>query len=84
MEREDEKKTRDGKGEEKRRQAHGNGTGTSGEAMRPDWNIRGAEALHWNVRGGNGPGVECPGPQKEEEMAAERSDKEHVNSMDQH
>ena len=52
--------------------------------MRPDWNIRGAEALDWNVRGGNGPGVECPGPQKEEEMAAERSDEEHVNSMDQH
>ena len=52
--------------------------------MRPDWNIRGAEALDWNVRGGNGPGVECPGPQKEEEIAAERSDEEHVNSMDQH
>jgi hypothetical protein len=78
------RKTRDGKGEEKGRQAHGTRTGTSGETMRPDWNIRGAEALDWNVRGGNGPGVERPGPQKEEEMAAERSDEEHVNSMDQH
>ena len=81
---EDEKKTRDGKGEEKGRQAHGTRTGTSGEAMRPDWNIRGAEALDRNVWGGNGPGVERPGPQKEEEVAAERSDEEHVNSMDQH
>ena len=78
------RKTRDGKGEENGRQAHGTRTGTSGETMRPDWNIRGAEALDWNVRGGNGPGVERPGPQKEEEMAAERSDTEHVNSMDQH
>ena len=78
------RKTRDGKGEEKGSQAHGTRTGTSGEAMRPDWNIRGAEALDWNVRGGNGPGVERPGPQKEEEMAAERSDEEHVTSMDQH
>ena len=34
------RKTRDGKGEEKGRQAHGTRTGTSGEAMRPDWNIR--------------------------------------------
>ena len=56
------RKTRDGKGEEKGRQAHGTRTGTSGEAMRPDWNIRGAEALDWNVRAGNGPGVEGPGP----------------------
>ena len=78
------RKTRDGKGEEKGRQAHGTRTETSGETMRPDWNIRGAEALDWNVRGGNGPGVERPGRQKEEEMAAERSDEEHVNSMDQH
>ena len=78
------RKTRDGKGEEKGRQAHGTRTGTSGETMRPDWNVRGAEALDWNVRGGNGPGVERPGPQKEEEMAAERSDEEHVNKMDQH
>ena len=78
------RKTTDGKGEEKGRQAHGTRTGTSGEAMRPDWNIRGAEALDWNVQGGNGPRVEHPGPQKEEEMAAERSDEEHVNSMDQH
>ena len=78
------RKSRDGKGEEKGRQAHGTRTGTSGEAVRPDWNIRGAEALDWNVRGGNGPGVERPGPQKEEEMAAEGSDEEQVNSMDQH
>ena len=78
------RKTRDGKGEENGRQAHGTRTGSSGEAMRPDWNIRGAEALDWNVRGGNSPGVERLGPQKEEETAAERSDKEHVNSMDQH
>ena len=78
------RKTRDGKGEEKGGQAHGSWTGASGEAMRPDWNIRGAEALDVNIRGGNGPGVEGPGPQKEEEMAAERSDEEHVNSMDQH
>ena len=77
------RKTRDGKGEEKGRQAHGTRTGTSGETMRPDWNIQGAEALDWNVRGGNGPGVERPGPQEEEEMAAERSDEEHVNSMHQ-
>ena len=82
--RERRRKTRDGKGEEKGRQAHGTRTGTSGETMRPDRNIRGAEALDWNVRGSNGPGVERPGPQKEEEMAAERSDEEHVNSMDQH
>ena len=68
------RKTRDGKGEEKGRQAHRTRTGTSRETMRPDW----------NVRGGNGPGVERPGPQKEEELAAERSDEEHVNSMDQH
>ena len=52
--------------------------------MRPDWNIQGAEALDWNVRGGNGPGVERPGPQKEEKIAAERRDEEQVNSMDQH
>ena len=52
--------------------------------MRPDWTIRGAEALDRNVRGGNGAGVERPGPHKEEEVAAERSDEEHVNSMDQH
>ena len=76
--------TRDRKGGEKERQAHGTRTGTSGEALRPDWNIRGAEALDWNVRGGNGPGLERPGPQKEEEMAAERSDEEHMNSIDQH
>ena len=82
--REKTRKMRDGKGEEKGRQAHGTQTGSSGEAMRPDWNIRRAEALDWNVRGGNSPGVERPGPQKEEEMAAERSDEEHVNSMDQH
>ena len=63
--------SRDGKGEKKGRQAHGTRTGTSGEAMRPDWNIRGAEALDWNVQGGNGPGLERPGPQKEEEMVAE-------------
>ena len=78
------RKTRDGKRQEKGRQAHGSRTATSGGAMRPDWNIRGAEALDWNVRGGNGPGVERPGPQKEDEMAAERSDEEHVNSMDKH
>ena len=78
------RKTRDGKREEKERQAHGTRTGTSGEAMHPDWNIRGAEALDWNVRGGNGPGLERPGPQKEEQMAAERSGEEHMNmSMDQ-
>ena len=76
--------TRDGQGEGKERQAHGTRTGTSGEAMRPDWNIRGAEALDWNVRGGNDPGLERPGPQKKEEMVAERSDEEHMNSMDQH
>ena len=35
-------------------------------------------------RGGNSPGVERPGPQKEEETAAERSDEGHVNTMDQH
>ena len=78
------RKTRDGKGEEKGRQAHGNQTGTSGDAMRPDWNIREAEALDWNVWGGNVPRVERPGLEKEEEMAAERRDEEHVNSMDQH
>ena len=78
------RKTRDGKGEEKGRQAHGTRTGTSGEAMRPDLNIGGAEALDWNIRGGNGPGVERPGPQKGQEMAVERSDEEHVNSLDQH
>ena len=78
------RKTRNGKGEEKGRQAHGTRTGTSGETIRSDWNIRGVEALDWNVRGGNGPGVKRPGPQKEEEMAAERSDEEHMNSMDQH
>ena len=50
----------------------------------PTWNIRRAVALDWNVRGGNGPGVERPGPQKEEETAAERREEEHVNSMDQH
>ena len=76
------RKTRDGKGEEKGRQAHGTRTGTSRETMRPDWNIRGAEALDWKVRGGNSPGVERPGPQKEEEMAADRSDEEHVDNMD--
>ena len=78
------RKTSDGKGEEKGRQAHETRARTSGEAMRPDWSIRGAEALDWNVRGGNGPGVERPGPQKEDEIAAERSDEEHVNSIDQH
>ena len=76
--------TREGKGEEKGRQAHGTRTGTSGEAMRPDWNIRGAEALDTNSRGGNSPGLERPGPQKEEEMAAKRSDEEQVNSTDRH
>ena len=75
---------REGRGEEKERQAHGTQTGTSGEAMRPDWNIRGAEALDWNVRGGNNPGLERPGPQMQQEMAAGRSGEEHMNmSMDQ-
>ena len=45
------RRTRDGKREEKERQAQGTRTGTSGEAMHPDWNIRGAEALDWNVLG---------------------------------
>ena len=77
------RKSRDGKREKKERQAHGTRTGTSGEAMHPDWNIRRAEALDWNVRGSNGPGLERPGPQKEEKMAAERSGEEHMNmSMD--
>ena len=78
------RKTRDGNREEKERQAHGIRTGTSGEAMNPDWNIRGAEALDLNVWGRSGPVLERPGPQKEEEMAAERSGEEHMNmSMDQ-
>ena len=76
--------SRDGKGEEKERQVNGTRTGTSGEAMRPDWNIRGAEALDWNVRGGKSPGLERSGPQKGREMAAESSGEEHMNmSMDQ-
>ena len=52
--------------------------------MHPDWNIRGAEALDWNVRGRSNPGFESPGLQKEEELAAERSGEEHMNkSKDQ-
>ena len=83
MEREDEKNER----------REGGGEAEAG-ARNPDWIIRGsnapglehpgAEALDWNVREGSGPAVERPGPQMEEEMAAERSDEEHLNSMDQH
>ena len=55
------RRAREGKREEKEKQAHGTRTGTSGEAKHPDWNIRGAEALDWNVRGSSGPGLEFPG-----------------------
>ena len=60
-------------------QMHGNRTGTSGEEVHTDWNIWGAEALDWNVRGRSGPGLERPGLQKEEDMATERSGEENIN-----
>ena len=72
-----------GGGRKKRRrrggQAHGTRTGTSGEATRPDWSIRGAKAHDWNVRGRSGPGLERPGQPKEEEKAMERSGEETLN-----
>ena len=78
------RRTREGKIEEKERQAHGTRTGTSGEAMHPDWNIRGAGALDSNVWGRSGPGLECPGLRKEEETVVESSGEQHMNrSKDQ-
>ena len=44
--------------------------------MHPDWNIRVVEALHWNVRGRSGPGLERPGLHKEEEAVAAEKIKE--------
>ena len=78
------RRTREGKREEKEKQAHGTRTGPSGEAKHPDWNIRGVEALDWNVRGRSGPGLECPGLRKEGDTVAENSGEEHMNkSKDQ-
>ena len=83
VEREDRKnKNREERGEREERgggQAHGTRTGTSGEEVHTDWNIRVAEALDWNIRGGSGQGFECPGLQKEEEATAARNGKENMN-----
>ena len=72
-----------GRGRRRRRrgsgQTHGNRTGTSGEEVHTDWNMRVAEALDWNVRGRSGPGLERLGLQKEEDMATERSCEENMH-----
>ena len=62
------------------RQAHGNQTGTSGEETLTEWNIRGAEALDWNIRGRSGPGLERPGLQKKEEATEARNGMENMNN----
>ena len=47
------------------------------------WNIRGAEALDWNVQGRSGPGLERPGQPKEDENATERSGEETMNEEEE-
>ena len=73
------RRAREGKREEKKKQTPGTRTGTSGEAKHPDWNIRGAEARDWSVRGSSGLGLEPPGLRKEVDTVAENNGQEHMN-----
>ena len=73
------RRAREGKREEKEKQTRGGRTGTSGEAKHPDWNIRGAEARDWSVRGRSSLGLERPGMRKEGDTVAENNGEEHMN-----
>ena len=73
------RRAREGKREEKEKQTRGTRTGTSGEAKHLDWNIRGAEAGDWSVRGSSGLGLERPGLRKEGDTVAENNGEEHMN-----
>ena len=73
------RRAREGKREEKEKQTRGTWTGTSGEAKHPDWNIRGAEARDWSVRGSSGLGLDRPGLRKKGDTVAENNGEEHMN-----
>ena len=73
------RRAREGKREEKEKQTRGTRTGTSGEAKQPDWNIRGAGARDWSVRGSSGLGLERPGLRKEGDTEAENDGEENMN-----